>query len=226
MSDVCLSSAKDSWTETKKIELNIFFLSLAAVLFIETAAILLFSEIKVLSLMGTGVVRLFEIVLIIILVLVWGQGLSSIGLAPSTMVKGLIRGLFWSASFGIITFIAFIFLFLLDINPFALIHTRLPEKFEEMILFFLVGGMIGPVAEEIFFRGIIYGFFRRWGVLAALILSSTIFVLAHLTSGIPVTQIVGGIIFAIAYEKEGSLVVPITIHSLGNMAIFALSLIY
>lgn len=212
--------------ETKKIELKIFFLSLASVLLIETAAILLFSEIKISPVMGTGVVRLFEIVLIIVIVLVWGQGLSSIGLAPSTMVKGLIRGLFWSAGFGIIAFVAFVVLFLMDINPFAPIHTRLPGKSREIVLFFLVGGMIGPVAEEIFFRGIIYGFFRRWGVLAALILSSAIFVLAHLTSGIPVTQIVGGIIFAIAYEKEGSLVVPITIHSLGNMAIFALSLIY
>ncbi|NNL43736.1 MAG: hypothetical protein HKO79_14715, partial [Desulfobacterales bacterium] len=60
--------------ETKKIELKIFFISLAAVLLIETAAILLSSEIKVLPLMGTGVVRLFEIVLIIVFVLAWGQG--------------------------------------------------------------------------------------------------------------------------------------------------------
>jgi membrane protease YdiL (CAAX protease family) len=35
---------------------------------------------------------------------------------------------------------------------------------------------------------------------------------------------VGGIVFAVAYEVEGSLMVPITIHVLGNMAIFALSL--
>jgi hypothetical protein len=36
---------------------------------------------------------------------------------------------------------------------------------------------------------------------------------------------VGGIIFAVAYEMEASLMVPITIHILGNMAIFTLSLI-
>jgi len=175
----------------------------------------------------TGAIRLIEMTLIMLIVYFWGQGLSSIGLAPSKMVKGLVRGLSWSAGFGIITFFAFFALFLVDINPFALIHTRLPEKSREIVLFFLVAGMIGPVAEEIFFRGIIYGFFRRWGVLAALILSSVMFVLAHLAAaGIPVTQIVGGIIFAIAYEKEGSLMVPITIHALGNMAIFTLSLIY
>jgi len=213
--------------EAKKIEIKIFFLSLATLVLIETAATLSISGIKISSMVVTGVVRLIETVLVIIIVMVWGQGLPSIGLAPSKMVKGLIRGLFWSAGFGIITFFAFIALLIVDINPLTLIHTRLPAQSMEIVLFFLVAGIIGPFAEEILFRGIIYGFFRRWGVLAALILSSVIFVLAHATlSGIPVPQIIGGIIFAIAYEREGSLIVPITIHVLGNMAIFTLSLIY
>jgi len=211
--------------EPKKIEIKVFLLSLAVLILIETTAILSVSGIKISPVIVTGAVRLIEIALIILIVMVWGQGLSSIGLVPSKMVKGLIRGLFWSAGFGIITFFAFIALFLVDINPFALIHTRLPGKIGKIILFFLVAGLIGPVAEEVLFRGVIYGFFRRWGVLVAMILSSVIFVLAHSTlSTIPVPQIVGGIIFAIAYEKEGSLIVPITIHSLGNMAIFTLSL--
>ena len=212
--------------EAKKIEIKVFFLSLATLVLIETAATLLISGIKISPLVVTGAVRLIEIALILIIVLVWGQGLSSIGLVPSKMVKGLIKGLVWSAVFGIVTLFAFIALFLVDINPLALIHTRLPAKSGEIVLFFLIAGVIGPVAEEILFRGIIYGFFRRWGVLAALILSSVIFVLAHSTlSGIPVPQIVGGIIFALAYEKEGNLIAPITIHILGNMAIFTLSLI-
>jgi membrane protease YdiL (CAAX protease family) len=213
--------------EAKKIEIKTFFLSFATLILIETAAILSISWIKISPMVVTGVVRLIEIALIILIVIVWGQGLSSIGLAPSKMVKGLIRGLLWSAGFGIMTFFAFIALFLVDMNPLALIHTRLPVQSREMVIFFLVAGIIGPVAEEVLFRGIIYGFFRRWGVLAALIISSVIFVLAHSTlSVIPVPQIIGGIIFAIAYEKEGSLIVPITIHILGNMAIFTLSLIY
>ena len=56
-------------------------------------------------------------------------------------------------------------------------------------------------------------------------LSTLAFVLAHPAgSGIPLPQITGGILFALAYEKEGNLTVPITIHILGNMAIFSLSL--
>ena len=213
--------------ETKKIEIKILFLSLATLILIETAATLSISAIKISPVVVTGVVRLIEAALIIIIVLVWGRGLPSIGLAPSKMLKGFIRGLFWSAGFGIIACFAFIALLLVDMNPLALIHTRLPAKSWEIVLFFLVAGIIGPITEEILFRGIIYGFFRRWGVWTAVILSSFIFVLAHSTlSVIPLPQVVGGIVFAIAYEKEGSLIVPITIHMLGNMAIFTLSLIY
>ena len=40
---------------------------------------------------------------------------------------------------------------------------------------------------------------------------------------LPLTQIVGGIVFAIAYEKEKNLMVPVTIHCLGNLAIFSLT---
>jgi len=42
--------------------------------------------------------------------------------------------------------------------------------------------------------------------------------------GIPLPQVVGGLVFAVAYEIEESLMVPIIIHVLGNLAIFTLSL--
>ncbi|MFH2219214.1 MAG: CPBP family glutamic-type intramembrane protease [Pseudomonadota bacterium] len=56
-------------------------------------------------------------------------------------------------------------------------------------------------------------------------MSTVIFVLAHPgLSGFPLPQLAGGILFAAAYEMGESLVVPITIHVLGNMAIFTVSL--
>jgi len=52
-------------------------------------------------------------------------------------------------------------------------------------------------------------------------------VLAHpIFPGIPLPQVVVGIVFAVAYEIEGSLMVPITIHVLGNLAIFTLSMMF
>jgi hypothetical protein len=141
------------------------------------------------------------------------------------MVSGLKKGLLWSAGFGALGSIACVGLFAVSINPLTLIKARLPTQTGDLILFFIVGGMLGPVAEEVFFRGILYGFLRRWGVIVALILSTLIFVLCHpISHGIPVTRLVGGLLFAVAYEISDSLIVPITIHALGNLAIFTLSL--
>jgi membrane protease YdiL (CAAX protease family) len=61
-------------------------------------------------------------------------------------------------------------------------------------------------------------------VFVALTMSTFVFVVAH--PGFPnisVTQVAGGIVFAMAYEIEGSLMAPLTIHVLGNTAIFMLS---
>ena len=86
-----------------------------------------------------------------------------------------------------------------------------------------MGGIVAPVAEEIFFRGLIFGYLRRWGIPAAILISTALFAAFHLPA-VPVTQIVGGAVFAIAYHTGRSLMVPIVIHTLGNLAIFTLSL--
>jgi membrane protease YdiL (CAAX protease family) len=222
---VCLQGIEDPWMEANKIRIKTLFISIATIAFIEAARIVIFRSYFN-PMVILGVARVLETGLIILIVLVWGKDLSSIGLAPSTMSLGLKKGVIWSAGFGLVTFFGFIVLSLVDIDPLTLIHTPLKGKGNEIVLFFLIGGLVAPIAEEVFFRGILYGFFRRWGVLLALILTTAIFVLAHpVFPRIPVTQMVGGIIFALAYEIEESLMVPITIHVLGNMAIFTLSLI-
>jgi membrane protease YdiL (CAAX protease family) len=213
--------------EASEIKIKPLLISLGIIAFIEVVTRLVISRNYFNPMMTLGAARLLETGLIIQIVLVWGKGVSTIGLAPSTIVRGIKKGLIWSAGFGLVTFFASVALFLFDIDPLTLIHTRLPGKTNEIILFLFIGGIVAPLAEEVFFRGMLYGFFRRWGILVALILTTVLFVLAHpVFPGIPVTQIVGGIIFAVAYEVEGSLMVPITIHTLGNMTIFALSLIF
>jgi membrane protease YdiL (CAAX protease family) len=169
--------------------------------------------------------RLLEVLLIVLIVSTWGKGLSSIGLDPSEMVSGLKKGLMWSAGFGAITSIVCVGMFAASINPLTFIRAQIPTQTSDLIFFFIVGGLLAPVAEELFFRGILYGFLRRWGVIVAIVFSTLIFVLCHpINSGIPVTRLLGGILFAVAYEISGSLIVPITIHGLGNLAIFSLSL--
>jgi membrane protease YdiL (CAAX protease family) len=140
------------------------------------------------------------------------------------MLPGLVRGLIWSVCFGIAAVVLFAVLLVAGVNPLKLVRTPMPSAPWQVFIFFLVGGVIGPVWEEIFFRGIIFGFFRHWGVYAAILISTALFVLPHYDGHhLPLTQIVGGIVFAVAYEKEKNLMVPVTIHCLGNLAIFSLT---
>jgi hypothetical protein len=148
---------------------------------------------------------------------------GAIGLPPTRIPAGFVKGLIWSAGFGIIVGIVYLVLRAAGVNALNLLG-RPPLTFrQQLYTFFLVGGVIGPIAEEILFRGIIYGYFRKWGVSIAVVTSTLIFVFFHSTGPyLPVTQMVGGILFAAAYEKEQNLMVPITIHCLGNLAIFSL----
>ncbi len=211
--------------ETGKIKIKTVLVSLAVIVAIEVVAGLAASGGADNLLLILGVARLLETIFIVLTVLILEGGTFSIGLSISGVTFGLKRGVIWSAGFGIIVLFVSVVLFAFGINPIALVHTRLPAGQGELALFFLVGGIVSPVAEEVFFRGVIYGFFRRWGVFVAITLSTLAFVLVHPAgAGIPLPQITGGVLFAVVYEKERNLLVPITIHILGNMAIFGLSL--
>jgi membrane protease YdiL (CAAX protease family) len=170
-----------------------------------------------------------RLLLAILLLVIAGPGSGRgvpFGLGRERLTAGLKRGLIWSVFTGLAALFFFAVLYAAHISPLSVIRTPLPTDAMKLTLFFLVGGLIGPVAEEIFFRGIVYGFLRRWGVVLALLGTSIVFVAAHLSNtALPLPQIVGGLIFAIAYEVEGSLLVPIIIHVLGNTAIFALCLV-
>jgi membrane protease YdiL (CAAX protease family) len=174
-----------------------------------------------------GIARIIETALIIAIVVRIGKGASSIGLNPSEMTVGFKKGLIWSVGFGVVAGISFVILSLFGFNPLAMVQVQLPAGIGVVMMYIIISVFIGPIAEEVFFRGIIYGFFRRWGIIVALVASSLLFILAHFAiRRVPVPQVVGGIVFALAYEIEGSLMVPITIHILGNMAILVVSLIF
>ena len=201
--------------------------SLAAVVaVIEIAAMLAGQHLSVNSLIITGMTRTCQILAIILVFLTADGNLCAIGIQLPSMMRGLRRGLLWSVGLGLTATLAAVFIYSAGKDPTALIRGRLPAKASQVVLLFAVGGVIGPIAEEMVFRGILYGFFRRWGVLAALLLSTGIFVLVHLLvrpmQGFAIIQAIGGVVFALAYELEKNLVVPITIHCLGNMAIFSL----
>lgn len=171
-----------------------------------------------------GAIRMVQVATIVWILIKWERGLTAIGWAPETWLSGLRKGAIWSLAFAAAAGAGMAVVQLTGNNPLQMVRSPLPSSGWELGLFFLVGGVIAPVAEELFFRGILYTFFRRWGIICALIISTAVFVALHAPHGIPFTQIIGGLVFAIAYEITGNLTVPMTIHCLGNLSIFTLSL--
>jgi membrane protease YdiL (CAAX protease family) len=91
----------------------------------------------------------------------------------------------------------------------------------------LIGaGLLVPIAEELYFRGLLYGWLKtRLGFWLRVLISSAIFGLAHFDSiAVVASSFVLGMVNAVAYEKSKSLWLPIAIHMVTNSA--AIILLY
>ena len=219
---VRLQGAEESGVEAKQVKVKTLALSAAAVALVEAGFV--FSKAPFNPMLSLGAARLLELGIMVWIVHVVEGGIASIGLDRTRWLAGLRRGFIWSAGFGALSGIAFGVLYMAGLKPLTFVRTGLLKNSPDLFFFFLVGGIVAPVAEEVFFRGILYGFLRRWGFAVALVLSTAAFALTHgLGHGFPLVQVIGGFLFAVAYEIEKNLLVPVTIHCLGNLAIFALS---
>jgi membrane protease YdiL (CAAX protease family) len=88
---------------------------------------------------------------------------------------------------------------------------------EQRILIIVFAVAVAPVVEEFLFRFFLYGVFKRYfGRLVGIILSALLFAAAHTHFPSFVPLFVLGSCFAIAYEWSGSILVPMTMHSLFN----------
>ena len=204
---------------------NLLVLSLGVIIVTEMMGHLMISIGKWSTMVSIGVIRTIQVVGMLGLVYGCEKGGARIGLAWDQSLQGIKRGMIWSAVFGGLAFTVLGIMWAADMRPLNMFRFPLPSDKSALILFFVVGGCIGPVAEEIFFRGILYRFFRQWGIVLGVSASTIVFVAMHGLTGVPVTQIVGGVVFALSYERENNLYVPIIIHISGNISLFFLSLL-
>jgi len=124
-------------------------------------------------------------------------------LSPNALRRAVLKGAAWSIGFGALVGTGALILFLAGINPLHLVRMRLPRDPSTLALFFITGGLVAPLAEEFFFRGIVYRLLRPMGVVPAIFISTLLFAAAHAMHG----------------------AVPVIIHGAGNTALFTLSLI-
>jgi membrane protease YdiL (CAAX protease family) len=81
----------------------------------------------------------------------------------------------------------------------------------------LMAGLIIPFAEELFFRGVLYGWLRRrYGLWIGVVVSALIFAIAHADIAVGVSNLVLGMVLALVYERSQSLWVPVAMHAANN----------
>ncbi len=111
-----------------------------------------------------------------------------------------------------------------------------PDDLQEIVKFFRGAGrdrerltvvftavFVAPVAEELFFRGVIYGVAKRYGGLtAALIFNASLFAFIHGSLPAFGGLFVLAVCLTLAYEFTGSLLVPIFMHACFNAGELAL----
>ena len=85
-------------------------------------------------------------------------------------------------------------------------------------------GIISPIAEEIVFRGLVYNrLYRQFGITMAILGSAILFGVYHGNLVQALYGFILGIIMAILYERYGSFVVPVLLHSAANICVYVMS---
>ena len=86
-----------------------------------------------------------------------------------------------------------------------------------LITTLILVGIVGPIAEEIFFRGFVLpGLMKRFGVTQSLLLSSLLFGIFHFDPGAIVPTFILGLALGWVYLKTGALWPAIFAHGLHN----------
>lgn len=162
----------------------------------------------------------------------YGRRLSDIGLTLKNLFKNIRRGVVGyvaviPALLVIVILLAFLAkLFSYEPSPQPVVEIYLKETEERRLVFFtFFVAVVGPVIEEIFFRGFTYRAFRaRWGALGGMLGSAALFAGLHmnLIAFLPIFFL--GVFLAYLYEKTGSLVPSMTVHVLHNLIMVTLTL--
>ncbi|MBW2195573.1 MAG: hypothetical protein JRF37_08390, partial [Deltaproteobacteria bacterium] len=122
--------------KTRIVKTKIVILSLVAVLVVEVSVGVLLgkSALPSMLIIGTATARLVEIAAFFLILSIWGNGISCIGLAQGQIFSGLKKGFIWSAAFGLCTVLGFAAIYMVQLNPLLLVKTNLPQETTALVL--------------------------------------------------------------------------------------------
>ncbi|WP_284140178.1 type II CAAX endopeptidase family protein [Virgibacillus sp. LDC-1] len=126
-------------------------------------------------------------------------------------------GAFWLMNYGLsFIFPSVVDYFLQEIDIF-------PNETVPFVLTALYISILGPIAEEFIFRGILFKrLSAKYNLIVGIIVANVLFGILH-------TDIIGafmfGFVLSLIYQKTGNLLLPIMVHILNNGFITVLALI-
>ncbi len=111
-------------------------------------------------------------------------------------------------------------------NPFVYAHGLIPRHAEFVVFLMIVAIVVmAPLAEEILFRGILFGsLWPIWGLSWAVIVAGTIFGLAHMNLTLLIPLACAGMLLNLIYYKTRSLIPSTIAHATFNLLSVVLAL--
>ena len=139
--------------------------------------------------------------------------------------------LFWLRATAIVGAVLFVFLFIYGIG-YLTFGFRLPEprfrQFSELWPQFIWMCVTAPLSEEVIYRLVFCPpIAALLGVRSCIVLNGLVFAGLHFLYGNPSPEnVLGGFILSWAFLKSESLVIPITLHAVGNFCAFLANIAY
>jgi membrane protease YdiL (CAAX protease family) len=208
-----------------RVRTRAFLITVAALIGLECGAAFLYPQpwTRGFTPLGwTGLIRGADILLFFILFRIFSVPVSEAGLKRFTRgtIVGFLASLVLGAGFFLLLHLIRS-LWGVDLRGFVSPGTKILGLAPLAVLC-----VLGPFAEEIFFRGLCYTVIRAYrGVWVSVSLSACIFAASHLlTTGSPaaiVVPLIGGTVLALLYEYTGSLLASFILHGVANFILFS-----
>lgn len=104
--------------------------------------------------------------------------------------------------------------------PFAIANSWLRPSFAQTGVVVILASLVAALAEEIFFRRLVYGWLARWGAGVAIVGAGALFALVHLPAyGLTTLPLnfAAGVIFGWQRWSTGSWKAPAATHAIANL---------
>lgn len=153
-----------------------------------------------------------------------GQPMAALGMSLSDWKGNLFLGL---SRYAVILPIILVAGFLVELTTknvgMTPEHQAVVQRFLEersylgILAIIAFGALIGPVTEEVLFRGFLQPALKEiMGGMKAILLTSFFFALVHFNLYIFIQIFILGLLLGYLYEKTGTLVAPLSVHILHN----------